>query len=788
MQDNEILNKESDNGINLPKILGYLRAYWWLFAASLVACLLVAFIYLHCATPIYKVSAKVLLQDSEKGGAVLSPADMLADFGMRGQVSNVENEIEVMSSMSVVRGAVVATDLYVGYQIGEENVPRESSPVGVRLENAISASYVEPLELDFTFGQEGPVTVSYAYVDGVSQTFTIEVFPSLIETPVGNVLVMRNDNIESFVGGIKAVLNPIDNVADSYKNGLSVAPLSKTSSVAELSFNTPKPSVGVAFLNAVMTSFNDVTNENKRQVARRTEAFISERLDTLRRELEIMEGSLAAYKKKNELIDPKLDATQITQKKAEYIKMLEQIDLKIKASKFLNDFVNNPSNDMSVIPASFGVELDPALVRLIDNYNAKVVERKGLLYTVTAENPTLKNLTTLVRTMQDDLRAALKALAKSLDVERKSVSILAEQYTGRFEMSPEVERQLLSITRECTIKSDLYVMLLQKYEETLLSIEVTSDNLNCIDAPYVAGKVAPSGKKIYLMSFVLGLLIPVVFIYLRELIRNKFATVEEVQATLDIPYIGTIPVKGAKAGLKKVEINPIVVERNNNDVMAEAFRTMRTNLQFLMKKNASKVIMFTSTVSGEGKTFVASNLAVSMVLLGKKVLLVGGDIRRPRLAEVFKFSSSCHGLTSYLCAPEDEVEMLDNLIIPSNVVDGLDLLPAGIVPPNPAELLASPNLDRAVEYLKEKYDYIIFDTAPAGLVADSLIVHRVADIVAYVVRLNYTHKADAAYIKSLVVENKLGNVALVVNGDDLSRKTYGSRGSNRYSYVDYSNN
>lgn len=782
MQDNEILNKESEGGFNLPKMLGYLRAYWWLFAASLVACLLVAFIYLRCATPVYKVSAKVLLQDSEKGGAVLSPADMLADFGMQGQISNVENEIEVMSSMSVVRGAVVATDLYVGYQIGEENVSRELSPVDVRLENAISASYLEPLELDFTFVQDGPVNVSYAYVDGTSQTYTIEAFPSLIETPVGNVLIMRKENVESFVGGIKAVLNPINDVADAYKKGLSVAPLSKTSSVAELSYNTPEPSVGVAFLNAVMTSFNDVTNENKRQVARRTEAFISERLDTLKRELEIMEGSLAAYKKKNELIDPKLDATQISQKKAEYIKMLEQIDLKIKASKYLNDFVNNPSNDMAVIPASFGVDLDPALVRLIDNYNAKVVERKSLLYTVTAENPALRNLTTLVRTMQDDLRAALKALAKSLDVERKSVSILAEQYTGRFEMSPEVERQLLSITRECTIKSDLYVMLLQKYEETLLSIEVTSDNLNCIDAPYVAGKVSPSGKKIYLMSFVLGLLIPVAFIYLRELIRNKFASVEEVQESITVPYLGSIPMHETKADKRL-----IVVEKNKNDIMAEAFRTLRTSLQFVMKKNQGKVVMFTSTVSGEGKTFIAANLAVSTVLLGKKVLLVGCDIRRPRLAEMFDFSANSEGLTSYLAAYEDDVKMLDRLIIPSNVVDGLDLLPAGIVPPNPAELLSSSNLDKAVDYLRGKYDYIVFDAAPVGLVADSLITSRIADTVAYVVRLDYTHKADAKFIESLVAEKKLENVAIVVNGEKVNQNTYGyGRYGRRYSNYGYS--
>ena len=531
-----------------------------------------------------------------------------------------------------------------------------------------------------------------------------------------------------------------------------------------------------------MVSFNDVTNENKRQVARRTEAFISERLDTLRRELEIMEGSLAAYKKKNELIDPKLDASQITQKKAEYIKMLEQIDLKIKASKYLNDFVNNPSNDMSVIPASFGVDLDPALVRLIDNYNAKVVERKSLLYTVTAENPALKNLTTLVRTMQEDLRAALKALAKSLDVERKSVSILAEQYTGRFEMSPEVERQLMSITRECTIKSDLYVMLLQKYEETLLSIEVTSDNLNCIDAPYIAGRVSPNGKKIYLFSFVLGLLIPVAFIYLRVLLRDKFETVDEVQEAITVPCLGSIPMHETKADRRL-----IVVEENKNDIMAEAFRTLRTNLQFVMKKSQGKVIMFTSTVSGEGKTFIAANLAVSTVLLGKKVLLVGCDIRRPRLAEMFNFSANCEGLTSYLAAHEDDVQMLDRLIIPSNVADGLDLLPAGIVPPNPAELLSSSNLDKAVAYLRGKYDYIVFDAAPVGLVADSLITSRIADTVAYVVRLDYTHKADAKFIESLVAEKKLENVAVVINGEELNQKTYGyGKYGRRYSNYGYS--
>jgi capsular exopolysaccharide synthesis family protein len=353
-------------------------------------------------------------------------------------------------------------------------------------------------------------------------------------------------------------------------------------------------------------------------------------------------------------------------------------------------------------------------------------------------------------------------------------------------MSPEVERQLLTITRECDIKSGLYVMLLQKYEETLLSIEVQSDNINCIDAPYCTGVVSPKSKMIYLIAFVIGLLLPAAFIYLSVLLRNKFNSVEEVQEAINLPYLGAIPANFTGGAFKKQVSKPIVVEKNKNDVMAEAFRTMRTNLQFLMNKTQGKVIMFTSTISGEGKTFIASNLAVSTVLLGKKVLLIGCDIRRPRLAEVFNFDNTRQGLTSYLAADEKQVSMLDSFIIPSNIVEGLDLLPAGIVPPNPAELLSGSNLDTAMDYLRTKYDYIILDAAPVGLVADSMIVNRVADLVAYVTRLHYTHKADASFITSLVNEGKLHNVAIVVNADDLKQKTYGTRGSNRYSSYGYS--
>jgi capsular exopolysaccharide synthesis family protein len=276
----------------------------------------------------------------------------------------------------------------------------------------------------------------------------------------------------------------------------------------------------------------------------------------------------------------------------------------------------------------------------------------------------------------------------------------------------------------------------------------------------------------------------VAFIYLRVLLHDKFETVDEVQEAITVPCLGSIPMHETKADRRL-----IVVEKNKNDIMAEAFRTLRTSLQFVMKKNQGKVVMFTSTVSGEGKTFIAANLAVSTVLLGKKVLLVGCDIRRPRLAEMFDFSANSEGLTSYLAAYEDDVKMLDRLIIPSNVVDGLDLLPAGIVPPNPAELLSSSNLDKAVDYLRGKYDYIVFDAAPVGLVADSLIISRVVDVSLYVMRYDYTQKADLKYLNEVVSSGKLENVSLVLNGEDFNKKMYGyvrsGRGSNKYSGYGY---
>ena len=790
--ERNVNQEENSSEFNLGLILHHFLLNWKLFVISVVVCLCVAAFYIYNSTRVYQVSAKILIQDDEKG-SFASQMDVLNDFGFQGTTSNVENEIEVINSYSVVRGAVLDAGLYISYSvpklIGTTPIYKMSSPVNAVIKESDLENLNSSLFISLSVNGDSVYEVSYMYENSLegleveSENEVVETFPYLLQTVKGDVLLTRNEDVET-VSDVNIVIAPLMAAAASYKSSLSIAPISKTASVAFVAANTTVPANGIDFIDALIVSYNNVTNEDKRQVSQDTKDFIQQRIEVINGELTEKERNLANYKKNNQLLSPEIDAPQVLRNKDEYVKKMESMELVMENSKFLIAFVNNPKNDLQMIPSTMGLTSDASLASLITKYNAEVAVRNQLLLTATAENPALKLQTETVRGLQNDIREALKAYDASLAAQYQTLKKITDEYTSRLRMSPDMERSLIEITRERDIKSELYVMLLQKYEETALSLAVTANNLRCIDpAMCSAAPVAPRKNMIFAVALFVGLLLPSAFIYLKELLRTKISNPNEVQELTTLPLVATVPIAANVTARSKA----IVVRANHNDIMAEAFRTLRTNLQFLMKKTEGKVIMFTSTTSGEGKTFVSANFAVSLAVLGKKVLMMGVDIRRPRLAEVFNINPKAEGITSYLCADEKDVAMLDDFIIPSTEVHNLYLLPAGIVPPNPAELLSGPNLDVALNYLSKKFDYVVMDTAPVGLVTDSLILSRVADAVVYVSRVDYTDKSAFEFLNSLVKEEKLRNVSIVVNGEDMDKRKRGYGYGNKYStgYTSY---
>ena len=433
---------------------------------------------------------------------------------------------------------------------------------------------------------------------------------------------------------------------------------------------------------------------------------------------------------------------------------------------YLRDYINNPDNNDEVIPANVGLS-DVNLASAIEKYNNLVVERKRLLRTSSESNPAIINLNTGIEAMRHNVKTTVNSVLKGLQITRNNIDRQSRKYESRISNAPKQEQEFMTISRQQEIKATLYIMLLQKREENAITLAATANNGRIIEEPIPGGIVSPKGKLIYIIALVIGIGIPISIIYLLNLLRFRIEGHTDVEKLTTVPIIGDIPLTDAG----KNGTPTITVRENDNNIMAETFRSLRTNLLFIMGDPDKKVILITSTISGEGKTFMASNLAVSLALLGKKVILVGLDIRKPGLNKIFHLSQKEKGITQYLAAPQSTD--LHALIQPSGITSNLDLLLGGPIPPNPTELLARQSLEDTISTLRKEYDYIVLDTAPIGMVTDTLILSRVADASIYVCRADYTHKTDYQLINELQEHHRLPNLCTVVNGIDMKKKKYG---------------
>ena len=770
----------NEDQIDFRALLFKYIIHWPWFVGAVLLCFVGAWFYLHWATPIYNISATVLIKDEKKGGGAGLSSE-LEDMGLSGLMTsskNIDNELEVLRSKTLVKEVVNQLGLYISYT-DEDEFPAKglykTSPVQVNLTPQEAEKLNSPMVVEITLQPKGSMDVNVT-VDEKGYQKHFEKLPAIFPTDEGTLtfFLQPADSItlrdgtkisqkEQRERRIIATINKPMHVARAYCKNLSVEPTSKTTSVAVISLKNSSLQRGQDFIDQLLEMYNRNTNNDKNEIAQKTAEFIDERIGIISKELGSTEANLESFKRDAGITDLTSEAQIALAGNAEYEKKSVENRTQISLVNDLRKYLRG--NEYEVLPSNVGLQ-DAALIGAIERYNEMLMERKRLLRTSTESNPTIVNLDTSIRAMKANVQATLEGTLQGLMITKESLDREASRYSRRISNAPGQERAYVSIARQQEIKAGLYLMLLQKREENAIALAATANNAKIIDEAIADDiPVSPKRSMIYLIALILGVGIPVGIIYLIELTKFKIEGRADVEKLTSVPVVGDIPLTDEKNDKN----GSIAVFENKNNLMSETFRNIRTNLQFMLD-NDQKVILVTSTISGEGKSFVSSNLAISLSLLGKKVVIVGLDIRKPGLNKVFQLSNKERGITQYLSNPETD---LMELVQPSDVNKNLFILPGGTVPPNPTELLARNGLDRAIETLKKNFDYVILDTAPIGMVTDTLLIGRVADLSVYVCRADYTHKAEYTLINELSFEKKLPNLCTVINGVDLKKRKYG---------------
>lgn len=768
----DLYTTEDEKPIDYKAILFEYLMYWPWFVACLILCLAGAWIYLRYQTPVYNVNATVLIKQDDKGkSSVNNPLATMQDLGVLSMASNFDNEMEILHSRTLIRKVVNTLGLNISYTEPRSfgyalPLYKNDSPIRVWMTPEEAEKLSAPLSLQLDCTADGKIKVTATYKKDEVEATTEKSFdrlPGVLVTLVGTLTLNHTDStqIQEKRTLQVQIISPTA-AAKICQNQLTTEATSKQTTIVRLNYNDSHVGRGLDFLTTLFALYNADANDDKNEVASRTAEFIDERINIINHELGTTESELASYKQKAGLTDLTSDAQLVLQGNAEYEQKRADNATQLRLVEFLKEYIDRPENRMEIIPANIGLS-DNGLSTLIGQYNEMLTERKRLLRTSSESNPAVVNLDTSLEATRKNIQTSVASVLKGLEITRNDLNREAAQFANRISNAPQQERELLSISRQQEIKASLYLMLLQKREENAITLAATANNGRMVEEPLAGDIVGPNGKMFYLIALILGLGIPVAVIYLRNLLRFKIESRADVEKITDVPVVGDIP-------MTETQGHPIVVQENRNGLMEEVFRSVRTNVQYMLGEG-QKVILFTSTTSGEGKSFTAGNLACSFAFMGKRVVVVGLDIRKPGLNKVFEISHKKQGITQYLADP-NHTDLL-SLCQSSAISPNLFILPGGTVPPNPTELVARKALDHALEILKERFDYIILDTAPIGMVTDTQLIARVADLSVYVCRAGYTHKSDYELINDLKRENKLPNLCTLINAIDMDQRKNG---------------
>lgn len=745
---------------------------WPLILACVLLALGGAYVYLRYQPPVFSVSSTVLIKQGDKSKAsAMGQLASMQDLGTVSLANNFDNEVEILQSYSLIQKVVERLGLYITYAEARKqgyDIPLYSqTPVRIWMspDDAERLPSVLRIRIDGQKGGKQSVTVKFTQ-NGEEQVIqkSYQKLPSVFVTPVGTLSFSADSTLASRVSyQLLAEVSSPSAMAGSYKSRLSAVPTSEFTSIVRLTISDTNIRRGQDFLNTLVTIYNDDANEDKNQVALHTAQFIDERIAVINDELGVTETELADYKQRAGITDLTADAQRALQGSSEYEQKRAENANQLRLVSDLRAYLENPANRDEVIPANVGLT-DNGLVNIVNQYNELMIERKRLLRSSKATSPAVINLDEAIAATRATVLTTVANVERTLQITRNNLALEAGKYRTRISNTPRQEQELRNISRQQEIKAGLYLMLLQKREENAITLAAKANNGRMVESPRVSGYVSPNKRNFYLIALILGLGIPIGGIWLLRLFRFKIEGRSDVERITDIVVVGDIPL------VKEKTENPIVISENRNEIMEEVFRSLRTNLQYLLQED-QQVILFTSTSAGEGKTFSATNLAASLAFMEKKTVVVGLDIRRPSLTRVFALDKKFPGITQYLAAPST-TDLL-SLCLPTAVSSNLYVLPSGTIPPNPTELVARKSLESAIEILKQHFDFVVLDTAPIGMVTDTQLIARVADLCVYVCRADYTRKSEFAQINEVRQDKHIAHLCVLVNGINMDKRKNG---------------
>ncbi|MDR1344617.1 MAG: polysaccharide biosynthesis tyrosine autokinase [Tannerellaceae bacterium] len=769
--------REEENEISLSDILHIVKNNWLWFVLSVVACCTLATLYILWAPKVYTRTAAVLIKDDSKGGA-MSESAAFEDLGMFNVKRNVDNEVLVFQSEQLMSVVARRLSLDISYTVREGLRSKElytHSPMVIQFFDV-----EEPQE--FTL-KATPLSDSQVLLSGFPESSSKDVIVTLndtIETSLGNLLVTPTLYYmdEYYDVPITVTKTDMAEVIMYYREELQVALASKTATIINLTLRDASVPRAEDVLNTLIAVYNEAAINDKNMITVNTSSFINDRLIIIEKELGNVDADIETYKRENRLTDIQSETGMYLRESSQYSQEELGLENQKTLAGYIYNYLTDPSRSSDLIPANTGIS-DVNIEAQISEYNNTLLKRDRLISNSSSRNPVVLDLNNSLTAMKQTIIRAVDNLVVGLDIKIRNVRERDRQNTLRISEVPTQQRHVLSIERQQKIKEELYLYLLNKREENALTQAITESNARIIDAATGdQDPIAPKTKIILVAAFFMGIAIPAGYFWLLSVLNTMVRNRKDIEDVITIPFLGDVPlrVSGNKKKDKKHIKQEIVVRDSGRDSTSEAFRIVRTNMDFMQVKTDSlKVVMFTSFNPGSGKTFVSVNLAVSIALTNKKVVLIDLDIRRHTLSTLLQKEEDVAGITHYLSGQITDFRTLINKKAIDDM-DNLDIIYAGPIPPNPAELLLNKRFDYLIAELRKEYDYILLDNVPAGVVADAHIVNRVADMTIYVVRAGLMDKRQLPELERLYRQDKFKNMSVILNAVNYKQAGYGYYG------------